>query len=351
MVVHRNNFDALRLIAASSVVVFHSYVLLGKVAQEPLHARGFVDLGTLGVAVFFVISGYLVTGSYQRDPRLISFLTKRLLRILPGLLVVLFATAFLLGPLVTTLPLKDYFASPQTWLYPLRNVFLYTVTYALPGVFEALPHPNAVNGSLWSLWVEFTCYLLVAAVGASGLLTLRGVATSFALSLVTFSAVSTRQASLPPLLYLFVQYWILFQGGMIAAMLPVTVFRASWRIWLGAAVLFVLAVIAPAFPFGTVLSAAVLTVPVMVFALNPVRGVAQAGRFGDFSYGLYIWAFPIQQVLVGRLGTAIDPALFSLVSLAATLPFAAASWWFVEKRALAWKNITSRRTEPEPATA
>jgi peptidoglycan/LPS O-acetylase OafA/YrhL len=337
---HHNNFDFLRLAAASMVVVFHSYVLSGHIEQEPLRARGFVDFGTLGVAIFFVVSGYLVTGSYQRDPQVRQFLVKRLLRIIPGLAVVLLASAFVIGPLVTSANLVDYFQNGQTWLYPLRNILLYPVTYTLPGTFINNPHPDAVNGSLWSLRLEFTCYLGVMAAGHIGFLRPRWLLTAFVASIVAFSAVSVCQNIVPAQVFVFFQYLVLFEGGMVFAIFaPGTAFLKSGVVQIVSVILFLVGVIVGALvPFGTVFFAATLAFPVLIFSLNPLPFVSKAGRWGDFSYGLYIWAFPIQQVIVAKSGAPLSPLTLAALTFSLTLPIAALSWWFVEKPALLLKG-------------
>ena len=130
-----------------------------------------IPLTQLAVGVFFVISGYLISGSWERRPQLPRYLTNRVLRIIPGLFLVVVVSAFVLGPLVTTLAAGDYFTDGGTYSY-LRNAVLIP-NYALPGVFAGNPFPGAVNGSLWTLPAEFACYLVVpvhrlAAEAASG---------------------------------------------------------------------------------------------------------------------------------------------------------------------------------------
>jgi len=155
-----NNLDAVRLAAAWLVLYGHAFIFLG--LPEPLFLS-WLPLGPLGVLIFFTISGYLVSQSWARDPSLPRFLARRALRIFPALAVCTLLSVLVLGPLLTTLPLADYFASPHTVGY-LRNIALY-IGYYLPGVFEHNRVANAVNGSLWSLPVEFAMYLVIAAVG------------------------------------------------------------------------------------------------------------------------------------------------------------------------------------------
>lgn len=103
--VNPNNLDAVRLAAAGMVLFGHSFVFLGQ--REPLFLS-WLPLGPLGVYIFFTISGYLVSESWHRDPHLLRFFQRRLLRILPGLAICIALTVLVLGPLLTTLPLNDY---------------------------------------------------------------------------------------------------------------------------------------------------------------------------------------------------------------------------------------------------
>lgn len=155
-----NNLTFVRWVAALMVLYGHSFVFTGNTESLFL---GIVTYGPLGVAIFFSISGFLIARSWNADPSPIRFLIKRVLRIFPALAVCITLSVFVLGPIVTTLELREYLQHPATLDY-LSNVFLY-ITYYLPGVFENNVYPNAVNGSLWSLPVEFFMYLLLAATG------------------------------------------------------------------------------------------------------------------------------------------------------------------------------------------
>jgi peptidoglycan/LPS O-acetylase OafA/YrhL len=147
-------FDLVRLFGAILVIFGHSYPLTG-VAGPGLAANG---VATIGVKIFFVVSGYLIAQSWLRDPNLPRFLIRRCLRIFPALIVLIFVTTFIVGPLLSRLPASEYFTHPETYNY-LQNILLY-INYFLPGVFEKNIYPNAVNGSLWSLPAEFSMYIL-----------------------------------------------------------------------------------------------------------------------------------------------------------------------------------------------
>jgi hypothetical protein len=188
-----NNFDLLRLFAALLVLWSHAHTLAGR--PEPL-LLSWATLGPVGVFIFFVISGYLVSISWNADPNIGRFLARRLLRLIPALIVVILLSMFVLGPLVTTLPLADYFSHPHFSLY-LLNIVLHPV-YSLPGVFEHMRVPYAVNGSLWSLPVEFLMYLVLAAGGFARLPRWVAIASFVLLAVgtVTWALVRTKSLTL-----------------------------------------------------------------------------------------------------------------------------------------------------------
>ncbi len=151
-------FDWLRLGGAFAVLVGHSYVLTG---NPPLLGIGW---HAYGVMLFFAISGYLITGSWQADPDPLRYAVKRARRIMPGLIVVVLATALVLGPLLSVDP-AAYWAG--AWRYVWRNVLLLPL-HVLPGVFTANPYPVAVNGSLWTLPVEVFMYAMTPLLVRAG---------------------------------------------------------------------------------------------------------------------------------------------------------------------------------------
>src|SRR3954464_3664915 len=156
-----NNFDALRFWAALAVLWSHSFpITLGAQYPQPLASVSFgqTNLGRVAVAFFFVISGYLITRSFERSRSTWSFVRARALRIMPGLIVVLIAVAFVLGPLVTSIPLHDYFTSSAPYRYVITQAS-FSGHAELPGVFDRNPVAHA-NDSLWTLRYEVACYAL-----------------------------------------------------------------------------------------------------------------------------------------------------------------------------------------------
>lgn len=359
---HHNNFDALRLVAALSVIFSHSYLIAeGNGANEPLNrlTGNQCMLGLAGVFVFFAISGYLVTQSFEQTQGPLRYLVKRCLRIFPGYLVVLVLTAFVLGPIVTDLPLGAYLGRPEPYWYVLDNAVFSLKLHELPGVWFV---DNAVglevNGSLWSLGFEFGMYLMVLALGVLRLINLKVCFVLLALGMafiqfdvLGFLANQVGMFSshlgwtwLPSFLQHFSWMggfvsgwgWMLgfFAAGMaIYKMRDLRVFHPN--IALFAVIGLVLS--------GAYQGAFILLFPIfgcylaLYLALNPKLPVIPAARFGDLSYGLYIYGWPSQQTVIWLMHKhAPWWQVFILATLlAGTLAFL--SWHLIEKRALRLK--------------
>jgi peptidoglycan/LPS O-acetylase OafA/YrhL len=316
-----NNFDVLRLFAASIVLVSHSFVLAG--GEDPFDVTG-LTLGSLGVALFFGMSGFLIMKSWSYEPVVGDFFRKRALRILPALWVALLLTAFVLGPLVTERSIGSYLGTGGTWRYLVPGLFLVTFGGVLPGVFTHLPYPNAVNGSLWTLPIEASAYIGVALAGRLGLLRRQFLLGAFAV-LLAVAFVWQDDATLGNLrLY----------GFFIAGML-LYAFRGqivlSWWMAGGA-----LALWAATFtsPLLVVSSAVLLPYVVLVIAYRSTPKLRVLVAQGDVSYGLYIYAFPIQQLVAWALGDSVSTVWILVISLPVAWLLGLASWKLVERPAL-----------------
>jgi peptidoglycan/LPS O-acetylase OafA/YrhL len=164
-----NNFNLIRFLAASAVLVDHSFALVPSelAAASPIDLRPF-EIGRWAVDVFFIVSGFLFTRSVMTQATLVDYGVARVLRLFPAL-VVCFALAFILGPIVALVSPLAYFSDPRPWLYVPVTASLVTHSMTLPGVFDTVPEAGIVNSPLWTLRSEAFCYLLLALFAAAGL--------------------------------------------------------------------------------------------------------------------------------------------------------------------------------------
>lgn len=341
---HRSNgFDALRLIAAAMVIFGHAYPLTANVAPGLL-ANG---VQTVGVKIFFVISGFLITKSWQSDPNLWRFWLKRALRLMPGLICLCLLTVCILGPLVTTLSLTGYLANPGTRFY-FWNLLLYPV-YALPGVFQGNIYGPAVNGSLWSLPVEIAMYIGVPVI--AGRYTLAGKIATPLVAAALFIASIVFVRLHPPTAP--VVFWgssltstldaaFYFYAGATCAVHRLDRF-ANLPLSLAAFVL--AALLVKHYVWGEVALAALLPFTVIAIGTSRIAVLRPLLEGRDYSYGLYLYGFVVQQDVIHLLGP-LTPTLNAVLSLPIALFFAVASWHLVEKRAL---SIKPRRETGSPA--
>ncbi|MEJ0026010.1 MAG: acyltransferase [Rhizomicrobium sp.] len=331
------SFDIIRLFAAVLVLVSHSAVITGRLIPNFTHSV--VSLGAVAVAVFFVLSGFVITESVKRDGRPAAFLRKRALRIYPALIVLVLLTVFVLGPLVTTLPLSAYFSGKATGLYLLNAVIPFN--NALPGVFETNPQ-DIINGSLWTIRFEIVCYLAVALFG-SLFLARPWIAIAIALGCGLAMETLLVAGHNPGTGFVMVQaYHGLTVTGYFFGGASLSLFAAKIPVgtaWIVAALAGLAAALAsPAFFVLFPFVGAYLVVVLGNSRLLAFPAIRRGILAGDFSYGFYLFAFPIQQLAYLWLGPSAGFWTVTFVSLPAVLALAMLSWHFIEKPALAFKH-------------
>lgn len=334
MAVTKNNFDFLRLLAAVSVIIGHAQPVRGNFLDLS-------DLGSLAVYVFFSISGFLVAASWERDPHAFRFLSRRVIRIFPGLIVVVAVAAFIVGPLTTTLPLTEYLQNPRLWFY-LRTGVLWPVSYNLPGVFASNHLHDAVNASLWTLPDEILMYISLAILGTVGVFKNRYV-VSFVCLVVIISSAYKPSWNHSVFLADFVVFWVRIHSAEFAF----GVLLWTWRrhvpfhryAWIP--VLVLIGILhhsgwqAPVLTFAVPYAA-------ISFALNPMPIIQSAGRFGDFSYGVYIYGFLVEQTIM-HLWPQIGIWEFIGTAIVASVLLGACSWHLIEHPAMRLKDLLGKR--------
>jgi peptidoglycan/LPS O-acetylase OafA/YrhL len=329
-----DNFSLLRFLAAALVIFGHSWAT----AKNPsgvtdwIGQQTLIFSGTVAVNIFFWVSGFLITMSYIRRPQFVPFVLARVLRIFPALIVCVLLTALVLGSVCTTLPFAEYFKHPGVWHYIHGSSFLHDVQWYLPGVFESNNHKGVVNGSLWTLNGELRMYLFVVLLGSFGLL---ANATRFGWMLATLIAIVLFLPSIHLVKGEFIGLSAFFAFGAFCY-----VHRAAIPVsgYLVLAIAF-LTLCLRGQPGYFLMLSAFTAYAALWFSYGP--RLPSLEKYGDYSYGLYLYGFPIQQ-LVAYLQPELGPLRSLLLSFPLTLVLAIPSWHFVEKPMLRFKSKPKR---------
>ena len=336
----RNNaLNALRLLLAAEVILFHSFPVTGRMPPAAILQLLFA----VGVDGFFAVSGFLIARSWLSNPKLREYLTARALRILPGFYVCLIVTAFVIAPTAVAIQggaAVKLLMSTAPIEYVLKNIGVLNLAHDVGGTPLGVPFTGDWNASLWSLFWEVLCYLAVAVLGVIGLATRRWI-SPLLLVLALVGALM-----LPPLTFpgvwtapqLLARCALMFAAGAVIYHWR-DVIPARWSLVAVSVVIVVAAsMLLPDYRIVAALPLAYACIVTGALIHNKRLRLRT-----DLSYGLYIYAFPVQQLLAILGLTFLNPVVFFIVSTAATLPLAALSWFLVEKRAMRLKTRLRRK--------
>jgi peptidoglycan/LPS O-acetylase OafA/YrhL len=366
----QNNFDLIRLIMAVMVIFTHSYpiakgeVFSSGIPTEPLQrfTYGVQTFGGLAVNSFFVLSGFLITMSWERSANPLQYLLRRIGRIYPGFLVAMLFCAVVIAPIFTVAPYPGL-NGRLLWDYVWRSAVLQE--HWVPGVFLNNRLSNALNSSVWTIRFELGCYLFVMLLGLATFIRRRWVVLTVFLSLNVLMVAQRWNglavtANLSAMLQDFGMSESTFQfldryfgelrhwPGLLTHFMAGAVFyvwrdKIPQRLWL-----FVLAmgaywgILASCHSLGLwgyytrflvpVLMPIALAYSLFWAAFQRYLGLPRIAKYGDFSYGTYLYAFPIQQAIAVIMGASLTSA-FVLFAIATpvTLVFAVMSWYCVER--------------------
>lgn len=353
---HGNNFDALRLVAALAVILSHApLTTLGHPYSDPFYQlMGTIGTGDLGLLIFFIVSGFLITKSWQSDPFIKRFLMKRFLRIIPALTIVVLLSVFVFGPALSSLSTGEYFGDADTYRY-LANIYMDSSQPALPGVFDGAPLSDAFNAPLWTIGIEVSCYTLILLLGCAGFLkgtkpgpfSSAGLCGAIALllyPLVTFAG----DINLGAFQFLDKHFVVLTTAFLVGAVFALCDQFIALKVETAIIFLGFLVLLAS---IGKMISLPI-DMLVLIFgvfgaylifylAFANLGRIKNVGASGDYSYGLYLWAWPVQQIVASAF-----PANHWTANLALTLPivfgFAYLSWHLIERPALQLKPKKTR---------
>jgi peptidoglycan/LPS O-acetylase OafA/YrhL len=342
-----NNFDFLRLFFAFLVIFAHSYAIAtGGLSGEPVvrFTRGQVNAGTVAVDSFFIISGFLITASFERSRSLVSYFKKRIFRIYPGFIVVMLIEA------VCVLPLSGGVFLKKSGGGALLDFALQTATlreFHYVHAFANNVYPQTINGSIWTVLYEFLCYIGLALLGMCGLLRANRILLGILLALMPVS------------LWFAISGWTV-TGHHLARFVPLFLagvvfyrFRDHIQLrtlWMVGALLLLAAAsqVPPAWTAVFPFAGAYL---IFWVAFHPAIHLHAVGKYGDFSYGTYLYAFPIQQLIMHYIGRPISPLLLFAMAGSVTLCVAVCSWYGVERWFLRSSHGPTKTSKEVPTGA
>lgn len=321
----KNNFDFMRLFAALLVLTGHvnQYCLQGNYTFLEHN-------GTIGLAIFFAISGYLIPMSWERTKKTQKFLINRCLRILPALWVAVLITVFILGPITTSLPLGEYFSHKETYVYLIVNPTLTTYFY-LPGVFEDYGLKGLVNGALWSIQWEFMLYILILFLGIIRLLNVYILTILYILSTIFITSLVANDDDSVTRVFCVLMF---VSGSIIFYTLKKITNRNKHIITILCIILVVFSAI---YDIGYFIPLAFAWL-IIHFAYIKIPHICNIRKFGDYSYGIYLYHYPIIKALIYFSNGQI--ILINLLAMSTLLSFAFAflSWHLIERKALKFKK-------------
>ncbi|MDR3664100.1 MAG: acyltransferase, partial [Mycobacterium sp.] len=333
-----NSLNLIRLLLALAVIQFHSSVLGGYLPVAIFH---WTDAGSLAVYGFFGISGYLITGSALKHsvPR---YLWHRALRIFPAFWICLMVTAVVFGWIGWThsghhCGVGCYVAEPNGPLgYVFRNSWLRLNQYSINGTLLGAPIPNAWNGSLWTLFYEFLCYLLIGVLALVGVLRskvwLVAVAAAAWVTEVVFTSVRHLNLETNTFHSIDAQHVLslvpVFLAGSVLYHFRDQIPDSGW-IAIACVGLMLAGFLVPvgAAKVGFALSRADLVAPLLVYPVLWLGAHLPGTRIGarnDYSYGVYIYAYPVAQLLALWGAYRWGYTAYTAVTVAVTGVFAAA---------------------------
>ena len=338
----RNNFDLLRFIFASAVIYSHSYFLLhqpGDFVEWWTHKQSFT--GELAVDGFFAISGYLIAISWLRSRGVVDFLRKRVLRIYPAFIAMTVLCLFVFAPLIVSS--FGPFLQQQSWPSVIKHMLTLQgpspAGFTVPKSFDHV----ALNGSMWTIRIEFECYLLTLLLGLCGVLRRPKLLLALFLALWLLQSALALGFAPPELLYKVVPRSAFMAHPRLVSYYMAGTLGAAWsalvrpRWWAALAAFAALALTGWLGGFAVV---APIAFSCLVFAAA-FPGKPDFSRFasrGDMSYGIYLYAWPLQQLFVSHWAESLSPTGLTAIVFACTVVLAALSWRLVERPALSLKR-------------
>lgn len=340
------NFDTIRLVAASSVIFSHAFTIVdGNEQNEPFFRLTGSILGIHGVFVFLIISGFLVTQSLKTSPSLQNFAWKRFLRIYPALAGCAIVSAFVISTFFSELPIREYLSSLYGVKY-VAKVLLLLGSHPIPTI-QFYDHASkgleySQNGSLWSIASEIHCYLILFFLALLNLVSMR-------IALFGLFAGSALLALSLLINFPFSEVWmnLIYTFPSFCAGVAMYFVHAKYGLSGKIAVGCVAALLVVAPTGGLLVMSPILAAyPIVYLGMSRSIYLGNATRFGDLSYGTYLYGWPVEQVIRSFAGTSLSGWGLFLMALPLAAACGVLSWHLVEKRALALKTLIGGSPKP-----
>ena len=321
-----NNLQLIRFFAAAIIIVTHAHPLAGRGTLDIIAkmSGSSMYIGPPMMYSFFIISGFLTAKSLLRKKAEVKawpFIKARLIRLIPPLAFVVFACA-ILGVFVTTLSAKEYFTNTQTYKYLLNGVFI--LVHDLPGVFTGNVNMRTVNGGLWSMPVEFLCYILALVLYKLGWMKKKSIlivspfvfaAAYFVIQFLPYELVTGIRSGL--MFYLGILFYIFWDYVKFSTWLDVF------------AVAFIFATFALRVPYLGLYLFMPYVILSMSFGKRQVSD--KLGKLGNYAFCEYLWGFPVQQTLVHLNGGSMNPYVNYALSIPIATVLAVGTYYLIEK--------------------
>lgn len=306
-----NNLNLMKIIAALMVIVSHAFPITGNgedIVSE--WTRGRLNLGSLAVGIFFVTGGYLIAKSSEKKVNAKNYFKARCIRIFPQLMFVTVILALIIGPFLTNMHIADYYKSKTTWKYLLNSVLI--LQHDLPGVFTENIYGTVVNGPLWTLPVEFCCYIACFAAYKLNFLNKKRFAITIpaGLSVIVVSGLWLNNFWLT-----VIRAVVLFYIGVGGYVYREKIVLSCTYGWLSTVLFFALLLL------RWDILAMYFVFPYMIFywAFGSKHKWSNIGQKAECSYGVYLWGWPIAQILCmmagGRMSWFLNAILTSVLAV------------------------------------
>lgn len=307
-----NCFGAIKLIAAFLVIASHAFpictnenFIINKITNNQF------DLGNFSVCIFFITGGFFITKSLLTSKNVKEYLVKRIKRIFPPLIFAMFVTTFILAPFFYDGSILNYFKSGTTYLYFIKNSLMLT-THSLPGVFSNNIYTGSVNGSLWSLPIEFLCYIAILVAMIIKLLDKKNIKLTIMLFLM-LTLIHPILYKYIPILEVLLPLGLLFLEGAIYYINRDKINFNSTKLALICLILILIS-----FPLNLYSYTKILCLPYVIYYIGfKFKNFRIA--FENISYDIYLYSFFIQQAICFMFGGSMNPIINILFAIPTTI--------------------------------